>query len=71
MTNERPESLQLAAKLVALHGYPLSIKAANELRRIQSINDELLQSIRYIKVLNEITLIRETADRAIAKAEAK
>ena len=46
MSAQQPEALRLADELVALHGYPLSIEAAAELRRLQSVNAELLEALR-------------------------
>jgi len=45
MTDEQPEALRLADELVALHGYPLSIKAAVELRRLHARNAQLLNAL--------------------------
>ena len=46
MSTEQPKALRLADELVALHGYPLSIEAAAELRRLQSVNAELLEALK-------------------------
>lgn len=37
--NTQPEALRLADELIELHGYPLSIKAAAELRRLSAIEE--------------------------------
>ena len=42
----QPEALRLADELVASHGYPLSIKAAAELRRLHQVNAELLEALQ-------------------------
>ena len=34
---KQPEALRLADELVQLHGYPLSVKAATELRRLHAL----------------------------------
>jgi hypothetical protein len=44
--NTRPEALLLAADLVSLHGYPLSIKAAAELRRLYEANQAMLEALK-------------------------
>lgn len=41
--NTQPEALRLADELIELHGYPLSIKAAAELRRLHELNQKLEQ----------------------------
>jgi hypothetical protein len=46
MSTEQPKALRLADELVALHGYPLSIEAAAELRRLHSVNVELLEALK-------------------------
>jgi hypothetical protein len=38
----------LAADLVSLHGYPLSIKAAAELRRLYEENQMMLEALKQI-----------------------
>jgi hypothetical protein len=42
----QPKALRLADKLVALHGYPLSMEAAVELRRLHFVNAELLEALQ-------------------------
>lgn len=37
--NTQSEALRLADELIELHGYPLSIKAAAELRRLSAIEE--------------------------------
>jgi hypothetical protein len=44
--NTQPEALRLANELVALHGYPLSIKAAAELRRLYEANQAMLAALK-------------------------
>ena len=44
--NTQPEALRLANELVALHGYPLSIKAAAELRRLYEANQAMLTALK-------------------------
>lgn len=46
MNTEQFEALRLADELVALHGYPLSIEAAAELRRLHFVNAELLEALQ-------------------------
>jgi hypothetical protein len=46
MSTEQPKALRLAYELVTLHGYPLSIQAAAELRRLHSLNAELLEALK-------------------------
>jgi hypothetical protein len=46
MNTEQPKALRLAYELVALHGYPLSIEAAAELRRLHFVNAELLEALK-------------------------
>jgi len=47
MNTEQPKALLLADELVALHGYPLSIQAAAELRRLHQVNSELLKALQF------------------------
>jgi hypothetical protein len=47
MSNQ-PEALRLADELVVLHGYPLSIRAAAELRRLHALNQELVEALKEI-----------------------
>ncbi|CAB4198420.1 hypothetical protein UFOVP1309_88 [uncultured Caudovirales phage] len=65
-TEKQPEALRLADELVALHGYPLSIKAAAELRRQHSVNAELLDAL---KGMARLYPPNGKARSAIAKAE--
>lgn len=43
MTKKQPEALRLADDLVSLHGYPLSIKAAAELRRLHVMEADAMR----------------------------
>ena len=58
MSTEQPEALRLAAALDALLGYrginPDVGKAAAELRRLQSVNVELLEALQLCKELAKI-----------------
>jgi hypothetical protein len=46
MNTEQPKALRLADELVTLHGYPLSIEAAAELRRLHQVNSDLLEALK-------------------------
>jgi hypothetical protein len=68
--NKQPKALRLADALVSLHGYPLSIKAAAELRRLHSVNDELLDALKLARlVVNPAHAYGIAIEAAIAKAQ--
>lgn len=46
MSEKQTEAQRLADDLVQYHGYPLSIKAAQELRRLHAKNEALQSSYR-------------------------
>jgi len=46
--SEQTEAQRLADELVALHGYPLSIEAAAELRRLHKVNADLLEALQSV-----------------------
>ena len=46
--NTKPEALRLADALVADAVSPIDLKAAAELRRLHSVNAELLKSLEWI-----------------------
>lgn len=46
MSEKQTEAQHLADELVQAHGYPLSVKAAAELRRLDEVNKELLEALR-------------------------
>jgi hypothetical protein len=76
--NKHPKALRLADALVSLHGYPLSIKAAAELRRLHSVNADLLEALQELVDLMEAiqensyfpdSFTTQPARTAIAKAQ--
>jgi hypothetical protein len=78
MNTEQPKALRLADELVALHGYPLSIEAAAELRRLHQVNSDLLGALEMVRDADEDckrdglqtipSMARHRIDAAIAKA---
>lgn len=57
------EGLLIADRLVNLHAYPLSIKAAVELRRLVSLNKELLGALKMaVSALERSDYIRMDCD---------
>ena len=60
--SEQTEAQRLADELVALHGYPLSIKAAAELRRLDAERDSLRASMaQLLEALKDIAYQLEKA----------
>ena len=53
MSEKQTEAQRLADDLVQTHGYPLSIKAAQELRRLDAENEALRDVLRYIANVGE------------------
>jgi hypothetical protein len=47
--DKQPKALRLADELVALHGYPLSIESAAELRRLHEANQIMLEALTKIE----------------------
>jgi hypothetical protein len=45
----QPKALRLADELVALHGYPLSIESAVEMRRLHEVNQIMLEALTEIE----------------------
>ncbi len=81
MSEKQTEAQRLADELVQAQGYPLSIKAAQELRRLDEVNEELLEALKAMVALDEDQHQRFPGDEdvcqevqqaraAIAKAEA-
>ena len=71
MVNKQPEALRLAEELDAYHTRPQHRLAAEELRRLHGINQELLEALQAI-IGHEAHLLNqwrvEAARAAIAKA---
>ena len=66
----QPKALRLADKLVVLHGDPLSIESAAELRRLHSVNAELLDALKLARlVVNPAHAYGIAIEAAIAKAQ--
>lgn len=69
MNNEQPKALELADKLELCWGDKRIDDAAAELRRLHSLNAELINSMRYIQEQTHVGHIHDTASAAIAKAK--
>lgn len=60
MSKQQSKAQRLADELVALHGYPLSIKAAAELRRLHEVNADLLEAAEDAvdRISSQLALLR-------------
>jgi hypothetical protein len=68
MTHTKDEALRLADALDC-HDHIGMSKAAAELRRLHSVNAELLHWMKYIQAQTHLGHIHDTASTAIAKAQ--
>jgi hypothetical protein len=74
MSTKQPEALRLAKELVLVHqghadeGPSTFSEAAAELRRLHSVNAELLKELREISTAENRRRMAEIANAAIAKA---
>jgi hypothetical protein len=77
MSTKQPEALRLAKELVLVHqghadeGPSTFSEAAAELRRLHSVNAELLKELREISTAENRRRMAEIARAAIAKATNK
>ena len=67
--NTQPEALRLAEDLDAYHTAPHHKQAAAELRRLHSVNAELLKSLQDISTAKNRKRMSEIASAAITKAQ--
>jgi hypothetical protein len=68
MSTQQPEALRLADALEG-HGYLPRMAAAAELRRLNSVNADLLEALQYLMTNKTIHYTyRNKAEEAIAKA---
>jgi hypothetical protein len=67
MSTQQPEALRLADELTTPH-MEVNREAAAELRRLHSVNAELLEALRKISTAENRRRMAEIARAAIAKA---
>jgi hypothetical protein len=67
MSTQQPEALRLADELTTPH-MEVNREAAAELRRLHSVNAELLKKLREISTAENRRRMAEIANAAIAKA---
>jgi hypothetical protein len=66
---KQPEALCLADELESVvHEYDIDRLAAAELRRLQSLNQELVDTLKYIEAQTHLGHIHDTASSALTKA---
>ena len=69
---KQPEALRIADDLLSLHGYPLSIKSAIELRRLHEANEVMLEALKELSTAGDVVAYGSAlhnARAAIAKGE--
>ena len=69
MNTQQPKALRIADALMAYSAQrSLADDAAAELRRLHSVNAELLHWMKYIQAQTHLAHIHDTASAAIAKS---
>ena len=68
MSDKQPEALRLAEHLEAFRSFPDDIAAAEELRRLYAVNQELLDALAEISLCSQNSMSNKEDGGRIARA---